>query len=159
MLSLSRLSRTAVSALLAAVFAAPVIAQADPVKRFFTVAAVEPKGGTTVAQEAFPDSTLPTGGGYILKKPDATGRWEVSAYVWMPNQIIVNQGDEVTLEFVGINGAYHGTVIKGYDKAFVVKRGLTTRVAFLADKAGVFPIECAQHQPSMGGELIVLPRQ
>jgi len=94
-----------------------------------------------------------------LKRPHATGRWEVSAYVWMPNQIIVNQGDEVTLEFVGINGAYHGAVINGYDKAFVVKRGQTTSVTFLADKAGVFLIECAQHQPSMGGELIVLPRR
>lgn len=159
MLNLNRVSKTAIFALLVAVFAAPVVAQADPVKRFFTVAAVEPKGGATVAQEAFPDASLPAGGGYILKKPDATGRWEVSAYVWMPNQIIVNQGDEVTLEFVGINGAYHGTVIKGYDKAFVVKRGQTTRVTFLANKAGVFPFECAQHQPSMGGELIVLPRQ
>jgi plastocyanin len=159
MLSLYRLSKTAVSALLAAVFAAPMVTQADPVQRFFTVAAVEPKGGTTVDKEPFPDASLPTGGGYILKKPDATGRWEVSAYVWMPSQIIVNQGDEVTLDFVGINGAHHGTVIRGYDKAFVVKRGQTTRVTFLANKAGVFPIECAQHQPSMGGELIVLPRQ
>jgi len=83
----------------------------------------------------------------------------VSAYVWMPNQIVVNQDDKVTLEFLGINGAYHGTVIKGYDKAFGVMRGQTTKVTFLADKAGVFPIECAQHRPSMGAELIVLPRR
>jgi plastocyanin len=159
MLNLNRVSKTTIFALLVAVFAAPIVAQADPVKRFITVAAVEPKGGTNVAQEAFPESTLPAGGGYVLKKPDATGRWEVSAYVWMPNQIIVNQGDEVTMEFVGINGATHTTVIKGYDKAFVVMRGQTTKVTFLADKTGVFPIECAQHRPSMGAELIVLPRR
>ena len=47
----------------------------------------------------------------MIKQPDQTGRWEVSTYVWMPSQIVVNQGDEVTLEFVGINGAFHPTEI------------------------------------------------
>lgn len=142
---------------IAAAAALPNTGQAEP--RFFTVAAVEPKGGTTVDKEAFPQGSLPPGGGYVLKKPDASGRWEVSTYVWMPAQIIVNQGDEVTLEFVGINGATHTTAIKGYDKSFVVKRGHTVRVAFKADKAGVFPIECASHKPSMVGELVVQPRR
>ena len=36
---------------------------------------------------------------------EKTRRWEVSAYIWQPSQIIVNEGDEVTLEFVGINGS------------------------------------------------------
>ena len=162
MLNLNRVIKTAAPALLvglAAAFAAPIVVQADPVKRVFTIAAVEPKGGTTVDKEAFPESTLPAGGGYVIKKPDTTGRWEVSVYVWMPSQIIVNQDDEVTLEFVGINGALHTTVIKGYNKLLAVKRGQTTKVTFRADKAGVFPIECADHRPSMVGELIVLPRQ
>ena len=162
MLNLNRVIKTAAPALLiglAAAFATPGVVQADPAKRVFTIAAVEPKGGATVDKEAFPEATLPSGGGYILKKPDATGRWETSVYLWMPGQIIVNQDDDVTLEFVGINGAQHTTVIKGYNKSFIVKRGQTTKVAFKADKAGVFPIECASHLPSMVGELIVLPRQ
>ena len=28
--------------------------------------------------------------GYGLNKPDQTGRWEVSVYMWTPSQIIVN---------------------------------------------------------------------
>ena len=71
-------------------------------KRSFTVAAIEPKGGVTVDKEPFPLEALPSGGGYVLNKPDGNNRWEVSTYLWTPGQIIVNEGDEVTLEFVGI---------------------------------------------------------
>jgi plastocyanin len=128
-------------------------------KRVFTIAAVEPKGGATVDKEPFSTDGLPGGGGYVLNKPDANNRWEVSTYLWTPGQIIVNQGDEVTLEFVGINGAAHPTSIKGFDKSFVLKRGTVTRVSFVADKPGVFPIECHTHRPSMTAEIIVLPRR
>lgn len=137
--------------------ALPYSGQAE--SRFFTVAAVEPKGGTTVDKETFPASSLPDGGGYVLTKSDASGRWEISTYVWMPAQIIVNQGDDVTLAFAGINGAAHTTTIKAYDKSFIVKRGHAVRVTFKADKAGVFPIECASHRPSMVGEFVVQPRR
>ena len=126
-------------------------------QRTFTIAAFEAKGGVTVDKEPFPASPLPPGEGYTLKKPDATGRWEVSAYVWLPNQITVNQGDDVTLDFVGINGAAHPVTIQGYAKPFVVTRGATTKITFKADKAGVFKIDCGLHMPTMTGELIVLP--
>jgi hypothetical protein len=128
-------------------------------KRFFTVAAVEPKGGVTIDKEPFPSEALPAGGGYVLSKPDANNRWEVSTYLWTPGQIIVNEGDEVTLEFVGINGATHPTTIKGLGKAFLLRRGSVTRVNFVADKVGTFPIECATHRPSMTAEIIVLARK
>ena len=101
-----------------------------------TMVAVEPKGGATVDKEPFPSAALPEGKGYELKSPDAEGRWEVSTYRWEPNQIIVNQGDEVTLEILGVNGAEHPTVIEGYDLSFTVKRGQLTTVTFTADKAG-----------------------
>jgi plastocyanin len=127
-------------------------------RRTITMAAVEPRGGTMVEQEPFPTASLPSGG-YVLRPPDATGRWEVSTYRWDPSQVIVNQGDEVTLEIVGINGAAHPTVIEGYNLRFNVKRGEITRVTFRADRAGVFRIDCATHRPSMVGELVVLPRQ
>jgi len=133
-------------------------AQTQAAERFFTIAAVEPKGGVTVDKEPFPGAALPEGGGYIIKEPDGNGRWEVSAYVWAPAQIVVNQGDEVTLEFVGINGASHPTTIKGLDQSFELKRGTTNRVSFIAEEPGVFPIECATHQPSMRAEIVVLPR-
>jgi plastocyanin len=129
-------------------------------KRFFTLLAVEPKGGVTTDKEAFPSGPLPPGGGYVISQPDEkTRRWEVSAYVWMPSQIIVNEGDEVTLEFVGINGAAHPTTIAAFGQTFTVKRGQAHRVTFVADKPGIFGIVCGTHQPSMSGELIVMPKR
>jgi plastocyanin len=130
----------------------------EPGKRVITMLAVEPKGGVTIDKEAFPADALPEGGGYIMKEPNAEGRWEVSAYVFMPSQVIVQEGDEVTLEMVGINGAEHPGLIEGYDIEFNVLRGQMTRVSFLADKPGVFRIRCDAHHPSMHGELIVLPK-
>ena len=129
-----------------------------PERRFFTVAAVEPRGGVNVSQEAFPTEPLPAGGGYVIRQPDQSGRWEVSTYVWMPSQIVVNQGDHVTLEFVGINGASHPTEIKGFGKAFTLKRGHVVRWEFHAEKPGVYPVICSSHTPSMRGEIVVLPK-
>ena len=67
------------------------------------------------------------------------------------------QGDKVTLEVLGINGASHPTTIEGYDISFEVKRGQLNRVTFTADKPGVFRIICSAHQPAMTGQLVVLP--
>jgi plastocyanin len=130
-------------------------AKAAGMKRTITMVAVEPKGATD--KEPFPSAKLPDGKGYELKSPDAKGRWEVSTYRWDPNQIIVNQGDDVTLEILGVNGKEHPTVIEGYNISFTVKRGELTSIAFTADKAGVFAFRCGIHQPSMVGELIVMP--
>ncbi len=132
-------------------------AEAAVMKRTVTMVAVEPKGGATVDKEPFPSAALPEGKGYALKRPDASGRWEVSTYRWEPSQIVVNQGDEVTLEILGVNGAEHPSTLDGYDINFTVKRGELTTVTFTADKAGVFRFQCGIHQPSMTGELIVLP--
>jgi plastocyanin len=152
--------RAPISAVLLAVtFVAGTAGQAHAEKRSFTIAAVEAKGGATVDKEQFPTEGLPAGAGYVLTKPNETGRWEVSVYLWTPSQIIVNEDDEVTLEFVGINGASHPTTIAGYNKSFELKRGQATRISFKADKVGVFPIQCATHKPSMVSELIVLPRK
>jgi plastocyanin len=133
---------------------------AGPQKRFFTVLAVEPKGGATTDKEPFPAGPLPPGGGYVMAQPnEKTTRWEVSAYVWQPSQIVVNEGDEVTLEFVGINGSAHPTTIAAFGQSFTVKRGQAHRVTFKADKAGIFGIICGTHQPSMSGELIVMAKK
>jgi hypothetical protein len=131
---------------------------ADAAKRTFTILAVEPKGGTTTDKEPFPTEVLPAGGGYVVRQPDQSGRWEVSGYVWQPSQIVVTEGDEVTLEFVGINGREHPTTLSAFGQTFTVKRGQLTRVTFVASKAGVFGFVCSAHRPSMTGELIVLPK-
>ena len=129
-----------------------------PDKRHFTIAAVEPRGGVNVSQEPFPSEPLPAGGGYVVRQPDQSGRWEVSAYLWSPGQIVVREGEEVAIDFVGINGASHPTEIKGLDKTFTLKRGHVARVEFKAERAGVYPIICGTHQPSMRAEIVVLPR-
>lgn len=127
-----------------------------PVERTIYMAAVEPKGGVTVDKEPFPEAALPEGGGYILKEPDDTGRWEVSTYRFEPATVIVNQGDIVTLEIVGINGATHPFSIEGYDVSGTITRGKVMRVTFTADKAGIFKINCSIHLPTMTGHLVVL---
>ncbi len=125
--------------------------------RTIHMTAVEYKGSTEVAKEAFPTSTLPEGGGYLRKAP-ADGKWETSTYRWEPGTIVVYQGDEVELRIFGVNGATHPGKIEGYDKSFAVKRGELTTMKFKADRPGVFRILCDVHSPSMTGTLVVLPR-
>ena len=126
-------------------------------ERTIYLAAIEPKGSTTVEKEPFPDEALPPGGGYVLKEPDDTGTWTVETYRWLPGEITVVQGDEVTLEILGINGTSHPTTLEGYDLSFEVERGKLTTVTFTADKAGIFRFVCSVHSPSMTGTLVVLP--
>ncbi|HEX4944843.1 MAG TPA: cupredoxin domain-containing protein [Usitatibacteraceae bacterium] len=127
-----------------------------PKHRTIYIAAIEPKGSAHVGDEPFPAMPLPPGGGYSLKKPDEKGRWEVSTYRWDPGTIVVNQGDKVTLEIVGINGDEHPFTIEGYWISDVVRRGQITRVNFTADKAGIFKIICRKHAPAMQADLVVL---
>lgn len=127
-----------------------------PRERTIYVAAVESKGGVHVDHEPFPTSPIMEGGGYLLKKPDDKGRWEVSTYRWDPGTIVVNQGDHVTLEIIGINGNEHPFTIEGYWLTGMVRRGQITRLTFTADKAGIFKIICRTHSPSMQADLVVL---
>jgi plastocyanin len=126
--------------------------------RTIYVAAVEMKGGVTVDKEAYPGGALPSGGGYLLKAPDDKSRWEVSTYRWDPGTIVVNEGDTVTLEIVGINGDEHPFTIEGYWVSDVVHRGKLTRVTFVADKPGIFKVICRKHAPSMQADLVVLAK-
>ncbi len=130
----------------------------EPMTRTIYMEAIEPKGSATVDKEAFPDASLPEGGGYGLKEPDASGKWEVETYTWSPEQFVVNQGDTVNLEIVGINGASHDATIERYADSFVVERGRLTSLSFVAESAGVFKIICNTHKPAMTGELVVLAR-
>lgn len=128
-------------------------------ERVVYMALIEPKGGVTVDKEPFPGTQMPKGGGYMLNPPNPQGRWEVSVYQFSPATVIVRQGERVTLEMVGINGAKHSVHIDKYvPNQSVVKRGEIGRVKFTADTPDVFKIHCEEHQPSMEGTLVVLPR-
>ncbi|MFQ5801562.1 MAG: hypothetical protein ACE5JQ_01535 [Candidatus Methylomirabilales bacterium] len=133
-------------------------AAGQPAKRTIYMAAIEAKGSTTVHKEPFPSAALPPGPGYILESPDKGGKWVVETYRWLPSTVVVNQGDEVTLEILGVNGEQHPSVIEGYGIGFMVRRGQVTRVHFKADKAGIFNIACNVHRPTMTAQLVVLPR-
>ena len=127
-----------------------------PQARTIKLAAYELKGGTNVEKEAFPGGEL--SGGYAIKAPNDEGRWEVEDYIWLPNQLTINEGDTVTLEIFGVNGARHDSQIEGYVDSFLVERGKLTSVTFTADKAGVFKLICSTHPESMIGEIVVLGR-
>ncbi|MBI2246937.1 MAG: hypothetical protein HYU65_03225 [Armatimonadetes bacterium] len=149
-----------IAVVVAAVFGAsllPRFASAQATRTIY-MAAVEPKGGTQATSEAFPTAALPPGGGYVLKAPDASGRWEVSTYQWQPSFIVAREGEQVTLEIIGINGAEHVSSLPPFVNSFTVRRGQLTRVSFTANRAGMFPILCVNHQPTMTGYLLVLPR-
>jgi plastocyanin len=126
--------------------------------RVVYMAAVEMKGGTQQEKEPYPEAPLLSGAGYIKTPPNAAGRWEVSAYQWSPATVVVQKGETVTLEIVGINGDLHPSTIPGLVDSFVVKRGQITRVTFTAGKPGLYPIICTKHQPNMQGTLVVLPK-
>jgi heme/copper-type cytochrome/quinol oxidase subunit 2 len=95
--------------------------------------------------------------GWRLDEPDEDGEWYARAYVFNPSTIVVNEGDEVTLRLFGIHGDSHPSVIEGYDVTFDIRRGEVDEVTFTADKPGVFRMICADHVPSMIGQLVVLP--
>ncbi len=126
--------------------------------RVIYMAAVEMKGGTQQEKESYPEGPLPPGAGYVKTPPNPAGRWEVSAYQWSPGTIVVQQGETVTLEIVGINGDVHPSTIPGMVGSFTVKRGQITRVTFTATKAGLYLIICTKHHPNMQGTLVVLPK-
>lgn len=128
-----------------------------PQARTIKVAAYELKGGTNVESEPFPGGDF--SGGYAIKEPNADGRWEVEDYIWLPGQIAVNEGDQVTLEIFGVNGARHESSIEGYLDSFVVERGQLTTVSFTADQPGVFKLICSTHPQSMVGEIVVHARR
>ena len=127
-----------------------------PQDRTIKLAAYELKGGTNVSKEPFPGGEF--SGGYAIKPPNDEGRWEVENYTWLPGQITVNQGDAVTLEVFGVNGARHDSEIEGYVDGFVVERGKLTTVKFTANKAGVFKLICNTHPESMIADFVVLAR-
>ena len=126
--------------------------------RVIYMAAVEMKGGAQIEKEPYPEAPLPAGAGYIKTPPNLSGRWEVSAYQWSPGTIVVQQGETVTLEIVGVNGDEHPSTIPGLVESFTVKRGQITRVTFTATKPGLYPVICTKHLPHMEGTLVVLPK-
>lgn len=107
--------------------------------------------------EKFPNTTLPAGPGLVLRPPNKVGAWDVRAFTFAPDQIVVNQGDTVTLHFIGVQGPHHEITVEGVG-TFPLDRGHIHTVSFTADKPGTITYRCHVHPPNMVGEILVLPK-
>jgi plastocyanin len=107
--------------------------------------------------EAFPNTTLPAGPGLVLRPPNKVGAWDMRAFTFAPDQIVVNQGDTVTLHFLGVQGPHHVITVEGVG-TFPLDRGQIHTVSFTADKPGTITYLCHVHVPNMVGEILVLPK-
>jgi plastocyanin len=102
------------------------------------------------------NSTIPTGGGFKVTGPNKVGAWDFRAFAFSPSQIVVNQGDKVTLHFVGVQGAHHFIKIDGIGD-FPLSRGQILTVSFIASNPGTITYICTLHLPNMVGQILVLP--
>ena len=133
-------------------------------QKTFYIATVHLDGITSIyagsdhPAEPYPTSTLPSGGGFVIKKIDDKGGWKVRQYMFAPSQIVVNQGDQVTLNFVDVQGPEHMITVDGIAPQFDIHRGEMKTITFTADKAGTIDFWCSMHEPNMRGEIVVLPR-
>jgi plastocyanin len=129
----------------------------SPTNRTFYISTVRVDGTANVTEEPFPNSTLPAGEGYVLSPPDEEGDWSIRMYVFEPSLIVVNEGDQVTLNILGVNAEVHNITVNNFEP-FELHRGELKTVTFTADRAGIFDFNCLIHRPTMHGQIIVLPR-
>ena len=133
--------------------------------RVFHISTVHVDGKTNIngdemhPPEPFSTSTLPEGGGYALTAPDEQGNWKVRAFEFSPSQLVVRQGDQVTLNFLAVQGSHHAISVKGYTDEFELDRGELSTVTFTADQVGMIDYICSLHHPTMQGQIVVLPRE
>jgi plastocyanin len=103
------------------------------------------------------NSTIPTGGGFKITEPNKAGAWDFRSFTFPPDQIVVNQGDKVTLHFIGVQGAHHVITVDGIG-TFELKRGQINTVSFIANNPGIINYVCHVHLPNMAGQILVLPK-
>jgi hypothetical protein len=103
------------------------------------------------------NSTIPTGGGFRIMLPNKVGAWDFRSFTFSPDQIVVNQGDKVTLHFIGVQGAHHVIEVQGVD-TFELARGQIHTVSFTANNPGTITYLCHVHLPNMVGQILVLPK-
>jgi plastocyanin len=103
------------------------------------------------------NSTIPTGGGFRIVLPNNVGSWDFRSFTFNPDQIVVNQGDKVTLHFIGVLGVHHVITVDGVG-TFSLHRGEIHTVSFIATNPGTIHFFCSVHLPNMVGQILVLPK-
>ena len=68
-------------------------------------------------------------------------RIEASQFQYTPSIISVNPGDRVTIDLTS-NDVVHGLYVDDYGVGITADPGQTTRLTFVADKAGTFALRC-----------------
>ena len=76
--------------------------------------------------------------------------------IWLPSNLIVQQGDEVELTLINKLDEPHGFQITDFGIEEVVQPKAQTTVKFTADKSGVHSYICQMHPPHVGGQMLVL---
>lgn len=142
--------------------AAPAAGPANP--RHFHVITVHLDGATGIQAsaahpaEAYPTQPMPAGGGLLLRPLSQEGNWSVRAFVFQPSQIVVMQGEPVTLTFVDIQGPSFRIAVDGVAEPIAIRRGEVRSVTLPAERPGRIGFRSLDHAPSMSGEILVLPR-
>ncbi len=103
------------------------------------------------------NSTIPTGGGFKIVPPNNVGAWDFRSFTFNPDQLVVNQGDKVTLHFIGVLGVHHVITVDGVGP-FSLHRGEIHTVSFIANNPGTIHFFCSVHLPNMSGQILVLPK-
>ena len=107
--------------------------------------------------EKYPNATLTAGPGIVLRPPNKAGAWDFRAFAFAPSMIVVNQGDKVTLHFVGVQGFHHVITVEGIG-TFPLDRAQIHTVSFTANNPGTIAYFCHIHMPNMVGQILVLPK-
>jgi plastocyanin len=83
---------------------------------------------------------------------------EASSFAFSPAVIVVNPGDQVTIELTSTD-VVHGLYLDGYDLQMTADPGQTEKLTFTADKTGTFrfrcSVTCGALHPFMIGKLKV----
>lgn len=79
--------------------------------------------------------------------------------VWVPSTFIVQKGDKVRITLINkvpSDPPEHGFAIPNFGIVETVKRGEPKTIEFVADKTGIFPLQCHLHPAHIGGQLVVV---
>ena len=131
----------------------------------FYIATVHPDGKTSTKgdaahpPEAFPTQSLPSGGGIVMRQPDAEGTWQIRAFVFQPAQLTVYQGrsgDTALPRRAGPLAHHHSGKGRRTSLSCGAVRDIVLPLS--ADKVGPIRYLALDRQPTMQGQVVVLPR-
>jgi nitrosocyanin len=80
------------------------------------------------------------------------------AKIWLPSNIIVDQGDDVELTLINKLDVPHGFKIDEFGIESVIEAKSKSTVKFTAKMAGVYPYVCQLHPQHIGGQIQVLAK-